>query len=156
MPKEIVRVLKDKVTINEAIDIFRNSGTNVAATCRIIGVPRTAWIRLIQTDADFARRVEEAKEEVVDNVESNLMRLIGDGDVTATIFFLKTRGKMRGYSERYSEEIDNANRLQVAGAEVNYDNLSVEEIKTLETLIAKASVVDGTIEGEILDPTKLT
>ena len=35
-----------------------------------------------------------------DFAESELMKLIKDGNVAATIFFLKTQGKARGYIER--------------------------------------------------------
>ena len=42
----------------------------------------------------------EAREDTLDFVESKLMKAIDDGNVTAMIFFLKTRGKSRGYSER--------------------------------------------------------
>ena len=42
----------------------------------------------------------EARENTLDFVESKLMKAIDDGNLTAIIFFLKTRGKSRGYSER--------------------------------------------------------
>jgi len=44
--------------------------------------------------------VEEAREGVLDVAEGKLYRKILDGNMTAIIFFLKTKGKNRGYSER--------------------------------------------------------
>ena len=42
----------------------------------------------------------EARESSVDLAESKLMEAINAGNLTAIIFFLKTQGKSRGYSER--------------------------------------------------------
>ena len=42
----------------------------------------------------------EARESALDEAESELMKLIRAGNLTAIIFFLKTQGKSRGYSER--------------------------------------------------------
>jgi hypothetical protein len=44
--------------------------------------------------------VEELSEVAIDFAESHLHKLIKDGNPAATIFFLKTKGKGRGYIER--------------------------------------------------------
>jgi hypothetical protein len=44
--------------------------------------------------------VEDAREKMVDNVESSLYQQALAGNTTAMIFFLKTQGKKRGYVER--------------------------------------------------------
>ena len=44
--------------------------------------------------------LSDAREDALDLAESKLMKAIDDGNITAIIFFLKTRGKSRGYSER--------------------------------------------------------
>lgn len=49
--------------------------------------------------------LEEAEESVIDNAESKLLQHINDGDVTSLIFFLKTRGKKRGYIERVEQDV---------------------------------------------------
>ena len=48
----------------------------------------------------FRERVDEVTETQVDFVESKLMQAINAGDTTATIFYLKTKGKKRGYNEK--------------------------------------------------------
>jgi hypothetical protein len=49
-----------------------------------------------------------ARETAIDHVESKLMGAIDDGNVTAIIFFLKTRGKSRGYTERSEHDLTSA------------------------------------------------
>ena len=44
--------------------------------------------------------LSDAREDALDLAESKLMEAIRNGNLTAIIFFLKTRGKSRGYSER--------------------------------------------------------
>jgi len=73
----------------------------------------------MKEDAEFAQGIKDAFEAVLDNVESKLLSKINDGDVTSLIFFLKTRGKKRGYVER--QEITGANgegldvRIEIIG-----------------------------------------
>ena len=50
-----------------------------------------------------AEAVEDAKERLYDTVESKLYERIEAGDLTAIIFFLKTRCKDRGYTEKHIE-----------------------------------------------------
>ncbi len=45
--------------------------------------------------------LEDINEENLDIAESVLMRAIRDGNMTGVIFYLKTKGKKRGFSERF-------------------------------------------------------
>jgi hypothetical protein len=44
--------------------------------------------------------VDEIVETTIDTAETQLHKAIRDGNMTAIIFYLKTKGKDRGYSER--------------------------------------------------------
>jgi hypothetical protein len=51
------------------------------------------WLR----NNDFKKRVEEINETSLDFVENKLLKKIKDDDLGAIQFYLKTKGKNRGY-----------------------------------------------------------
>lgn len=72
----------------------------IATACEAIGIGRSTYYRWYNADQEFRERVDEVTETQVDFVESKLMQAINAGDTTATIFYLKTKGKKRGYNEK--------------------------------------------------------
>ena len=72
----------------------------VLTACESVNVSRSTYYRWYKEDAAFAERVDEISEEQLDFVEGKLLKAIKDGDTTAIIFYLKTKGKKRGYSEK--------------------------------------------------------
>lgn len=78
----------------------------VSDACKIANVPRRTFYMWINADPDFKRACDECNEIVLDFAESQLYKQIKDGSTTATIFFLKTRGKERGYVERQQIDIN--------------------------------------------------
>ena len=61
---------------------------------------RQSYYNWMENDPAFAEEVEAIRQEQIDTVESALLNKIEGGDTTAVIFYLKTKGKERGYSER--------------------------------------------------------
>lgn len=77
------------------------------------GVSRSTIYRYMEDEA-FKAEVDLIRDEMVDHVEHKLVTLIDSGDTAATIFFMKTRGRKRGYQER--QEIDHTSAgEQIAG-----------------------------------------
>lgn len=54
----------------------------------------------LKKDSRYAKKVEEVGERGIDFAETSLLRQIREGNTTATIFYLKTKGKKRGWVER--------------------------------------------------------
>lgn len=82
------------------LEALARAGGIVRTACEACGVGRSTYYRWRDGDEAFRQRAEEIAEEQVDRVESLLMRLIEGGDTTATIFYLKTRGRHRGYGSQ--------------------------------------------------------
>tara|TARA_R110001632_G_scaffold41333_3_gene103792 strand:+ start:1711 stop:2061 length:351 start_codon:yes stop_codon:yes gene_type:complete len=81
----------------------------VTTACRIVGVGRTTYYGWLNDDEEFAKQVEDIQNVALDFAESQLHKQIGDGNTSATIFYLKTKGKGRGFVER--QEITGANGM---------------------------------------------
>lgn len=56
----------------------------------------------------FKKEVDDIQNIALDFAESQLHKQIQDGNTTATIFLLKTKGKKRGYIERQEIQHDSS------------------------------------------------
>jgi hypothetical protein len=72
----------------------------VTSACRSVGISRTTHYEWLQSDEEYSKAVQSLSDLALDFAESKLHSLIQEGDTTATIFYLKTKGKQRGYIER--------------------------------------------------------
>jgi len=72
----------------------------VSVCSRKVGISRTTFYKYYKEDSDFAKQVDEIEDFALDYAESQLHKQIGEGSTAATIFYLKTKGKKRGYVER--------------------------------------------------------
>lgn len=80
----------------------------IQTACDACGITRAMFYRWRDGDSGFKAKYDEVNEGQIDKVESKLLSKIDDGDTTAIIFYLKTKGKSRGYSER---TVDNGHQL---------------------------------------------
>ena len=79
----------------------------VSRACNDANISRTTHYEWIENDPNYARAVNDIGETALDVVESELFRQIKDGNVTAIIFYLKTKGKKRGYIEKLGIDFTN-------------------------------------------------
>lgn len=71
----------------------------VTSACKEVGIGRTQFYEWRKNDPSFDRAVSEIGEVSLDFAESQLLKQIKSGNTSATIFYLKTKGKQRGYVE---------------------------------------------------------
>ena len=74
---------------------------NITASCKAANINRSTYYDWMEKDPKFAKAVNELAEANIDFAESCLKQQIKDGNTTATIFYLKTKGKSRGYIETH-------------------------------------------------------
>ena len=72
----------------------------VTTACKQVDVPRSTYYKWLKTDDEFADKVKEIENVSLDFAESKLFEQIQDNNTTATIFYLKTKGRKRGYWEK--------------------------------------------------------
>ena len=77
-----------------------NTDGNVSKACGQTNISRTTIYDWIKKDNGFKDKVSYVSEELLDMVEDQLLKQIRNGNLTATIFYLKTKGQARGYIEK--------------------------------------------------------
>ena len=114
---------------------LKNSMGIVSTACEKADIARKTHYDWYNNDSDYAAQVDAIQESCIDFAESKLMELINGakhevatakGEVlqiqdgpnpTACIFYLKTKGKKRGYVEK--SELD----VQGSGINITIDSL---------------------------------
>lgn len=110
------RVENKKKRQVEFLEEFGKKANNVSATCKAIGIERPTFYNWIKEDKEFALKVSNVEESDIDMAESALKKQILGGNITAIIFYLKTKGKSRGYVER--QEITGKDGVDIVIKEV--------------------------------------
>jgi len=83
----------------------------VTDACKLAKVERSTYYKYLKADPDFAKEVENIEDVALDFAESALHKNIANGKEASIIFYLKTKGKKRGYIER--QEITGADSGEV-------------------------------------------
>lgn len=100
MKKERQDVKKKKF-----LEIYEKNMCNITNACKIVGICRETFYNWKEQDADFRKKLEYAEETILDFAETMLVNNIREGKETSLIFFLKTKGKKRGYVEQINNEV---------------------------------------------------
>lgn len=77
----------------------------IAPACNAVGISRNTYYRWYHGDKEFREKADEISETQVDFVESKLMQMIESSDASSIIFYLKTKGKHRGYSDKAQQTV---------------------------------------------------
>ncbi|NMC75894.1 MAG: hypothetical protein GYA60_01145 [Candidatus Methanofastidiosa archaeon] len=97
----MTRTDRHKKAMIEALN--KNLGV-ITLACKEVGICRQTHYDWYKEDEKYRKAVDDVENIALDFAESMLHRRIKEGDTTAIIFYLKTKGKKRGYIERQELE----------------------------------------------------
>jgi hypothetical protein len=72
----------------------------VTDSCRQIGISRDTHYRWLKEDKEYKRAIKDIENVALDFVESALLQQIKKGNPLSTMFYMKCKGKKRGYIEQ--------------------------------------------------------
>lgn len=93
------------------IEALEKSLGIVTTACKMVGICRSSHYDWYNNDMEYKEAVDGIADLTLDFVESKLHKQIEKGEVSSTIFYLKTKGKKRGYIEK--QEIEHSGNMQV-------------------------------------------
>jgi hypothetical protein len=77
----------------------------VTDSCRQIGISRDTHYRWLKEDKEYKRAIKDIENVALDFVESALLQQIKKGNPLSTMFYMKCKGKKRGYIEQQDVKI---------------------------------------------------
>lgn len=95
------------------IEAYRKHWGVISHASREVGIDRSTFANWKKSDPEFKAAIEDVEFEQIDNAEAALFDLIKQRDVASTIFYLKTKGRHRGYTEKIGLENESPVKLQI-------------------------------------------
>lgn len=112
----------------EFLEALKRCAGNVSEATKHVPIHRTTHYLWLESDPEYAAAVDAIKESLIDRAEGVLHGLIGEGNVPAVLFFLKTQGKRRGYIERTETDVTSGGQpLQIVTKVINNTPLEGDE-----------------------------
>ena len=98
----------------------------VTKACKEVDIHRNTYYLWLKEDEDFKRSVEDIENVALDFAESALHEQIKEGIPSSTMFYLKTKGKKRGYIEK--TETQHSGRIE--SVNVSFESTSAKPIES--------------------------
>lgn len=116
------------IPFETVVKAYEKSAGNMSLCAKAIGVDRRTLERWRKKYPELDVMMRDVDEGLIDLSESRLMQAINEGNLTAIIFYLKTKGKSRGYIEG---QVINAN---ISTNKSMTQEEAVEFLKSLEEM----------------------
>jgi len=128
--------------------ILKDSLGIITNACKKAGIERRTYYDWRKADPEFAADCDEAGEQTLDFVESKLQTLIDKENPAAIIFYMKTKGKNRGYVERIETSGKDGGPIEtkvLGESQIKMFERSLQNIEEAAIARHKASkeVIDG-------------
>lgn len=79
---------------------FEKKACNIGAACKAANIDRQTYANYVKADPEFANKIWEAQEALVDFAESQQMKNIAEGSEQSLDRFLRAYGQTRGYGNK--------------------------------------------------------
>lgn len=97
-------MIKRKLKKRAFIEALEKSLGVITPALKAANITRQTYHNWLNADPDFKAEVQAVPDIALDFAEAQLYKQMKNGNTAATIFYLKTKGKKRGYTEGPSEE----------------------------------------------------
>lgn len=84
----------------QIIDALEKTGGNQAAAARALDCSRNTIRNRINSSEEVKEAYDSVNEANLDRAENELMELVQSGDFKAIKFYLRTKGRKRGYGDK--------------------------------------------------------
>lgn len=112
----------------------------IKVACSNTGINRSTFYDWKKKDEEFAAAVDVIMAEQCDEVESRLFQRIQQGDTTAIIFYLKSKGQCNGYGNaEVSEKLED----ERGNAKPKADGTAMKRVAGVKSAIIKALKKSG-------------
>jgi predicted transcriptional regulator len=116
--------VRESFSQEQVAEALSLAGGVQADAARILGCSRATINGYVRRYPHLQELIIQVREETLDLAESQLIKKMKEGNMTAVIFFLKTQGKQRGYIEK-----GEAPQKQDDGPD--FSKLATEELEAL-------------------------
>jgi hypothetical protein len=102
----------------------------VTPACKDVGISRNQFYNYYNTDPDFKKAVDDIHEITLDFAENQLLKKIKEGSERSILFYMKYRGRKRGYSESMDITSDGKSITEIKLIHIkNKDDIDGEEFR---------------------------
>ena len=133
---------QQRYTHDQVADALRSSAGLRSKTAALLKCSPSTVKRYIDRSETLARIEREIVERNLDMAERGLLDAIEDGDLTAIMFYLKTKGRHRGYAERHQIEGRDGAPVEVK-ASLDFSGLSPNGVQFLHGVVQALLKSDG-------------
>lgn len=91
---------KKKVSTERVIAAIPGTGGIISEIAKRCGVNRNTITNYAKDNPEIQAAIEQETDTFCDVAENSLLTLVREKNVSAVIFYLKTKGRHRGYTER--------------------------------------------------------
>lgn len=110
-----------KISQKQFLSVVSGTGGLYTVIARKLGINRHTVAEYIKRDPVLADAVQQERESTLDDVESVFVDACLEGDIQACMFYLKTKGKERGYTERVENDLRSSRPIVIQVDEVDAD-----------------------------------